>query len=187
MSGSVSDCVPCRWKHSFFGWQRSSKLQAVHVTRASGRTRCACPRQPHWELHHPVNVTAVSQARRLPAFAQLRPRRSEVTTKYCTPARPFTTPRRSPTRGTAHPSRSRNASSSEPPRRRAVQLRQVYAPCGPPSTLTLAALAGKNLHITRATTADLGTVKMGALMGGSTCPFTLLAPSFLCSSRPAHS
>ena len=41
-------------------------------------------------------------------------------------------------------SRSRNASSSEPPRRRAVQLRQVYAPSGPPSALTLAALAGRN-------------------------------------------
>ena len=45
----------------------------------------------------------------------------------------------------------------------------------------------QKLHITRAITADSGTVKMGALMGGSTCPFTLLAPSFLCSSRPAHS
>ena len=78
VSGSVSDCVPCRWKRSFFGWleagnwQRSSwQAPAMHVTRASGKIhslRLPTATSLDWELHHPVNV---SQAIRLPAFAQL--------------------------------------------------------------------------------------------------------------------
>ena len=126
-----------------------------------------------WERLHPVNV---SQAIRLPAFAQLQPR-----TKLFTKS----TARLHPLYDLSDELSTRNPHTL-PRLTQCLLLQATTAPGSPTSTSvctlrpssTFPDTGGtrrRRLHITRATTADLGTVKMGAMMGGSTCPLTLPA------------
>ena len=98
--------------------------------------------------------------------------------RYYAPALPSTTPRPSSAHG-----------QPPLPLTRCLLLRATTAAGSPTSTsvctlrpffdLDAGGTGGtgrQKLHITRATTADLGTVKMGALMGGSTCPLPFLPP-----------